>query len=226
MTRRRFAFWIGMGLFGVADRVGASELDGLAAALMEATEPDALPPTPTPAEPLAAAEMPVHWQTTHNRTWRWVQREHYADGQWRLTGMTTPVRRDTGAQLADAAGYLPEDAVPSAYRAAYDGLFDANEESLTPVNDHGVAADSDTPGPDAAEHRRSRHGRPPSRWLRTLTAAELSVWLATIEPPEAGVNGLSFEEHLTRDHGFDAERIAGLDEAELAKLHAAAHHGY
>lgn len=215
-----------MGLFGVAERVGASELDNLAAALMDATEADASPPVPLPVEPPAPADMPVHWQTTHNRTWRWVQREHYVDDEWRLTGMTTPVSRDSGEPLEAAEGYLDEDAVPEAYRSAYDGLVDANGESLTPSEDHGVSADGDELGPDAADHRRARHGRPPSRWLRSLEAAELSVWLATVEPPEAGVDGVSFDEHLTRDHGFDEDRILGLDEEELAKLHAAAHHGY
>lgn len=218
-----------MGLFGVAERLGASELDALAADLMDAAQPEAAPPLPTAVEPVATAEMPVHWQTTHNRTWRWVQREHYADGEWRLTGMTRPVRLDgaeAGETLNEVGGYLEEGAVPIAYRTAYEEIADANGDSLAPSEDHGISANEDQPGPDAAEHRRGRHGRPPSRWLRSLEAAELSVWLATIDPPEAGVDGFSFEEHLTRDHGFDVDRIAGLDEDELAKLHAAAHHGY
>ena len=74
--------------------------------------------------------------------------------------------------------------------------------------------------------RRARHGRPPSRWLRSLHADELRIWLGTIDPPEAGVSGMTFWEHLTRDHSFDATRIAGLTEDEQAKLHAAAHFGY
>jgi len=224
MTRRRFTFWIGLGLFGLGERLGASELDALAASLME--EADADPPAPTPLGEPAPAEMPVHWQTTHNRTWRWVQRENYVDGEWRLTGMTTPVRRDTGEPLEGVEGYLDELDVPETYRVAYEGLTDANGDPLAPAGDEGVSTVDDAPGPDAAPHRRARHGRPPSRWLRTLKAPELAVWLATIDPPEAGVNGFTFEEHLTRDHGFEAERIEGLDEDQLAKLHAAAHHGY
>ncbi len=74
--------------------------------------------------------------------------------------------------------------------------------------------------------RRARHGRPPSRWLRSLHADELRIWLATIDPPEAGVSGMTFWEHLTRDHSFDATRIVGLTEDEQAKLHAAAHYRY
>ncbi len=44
--------------------------------------------------------------------------------------------------------------------------------------------------------------------------------------PEAGVSGMTFWEHLTRDHSFDPDRILGLNTDEQAKLHAAAHHGY
>ena len=227
MTRRRFAFWIGMGLFGAAERLGAAELDSLAATLMDAADGLAEDlPALRPTIETAPAEMPVHWQATHNRTWRWVQREEYVDGKWHLTGMTTPLRRDTGKAIEDAAGYLDESVVPEAYRRANQDLIDVNGEPLFTSEDEGVSATENQPGPEASSHRRARHGRPPSRWLRTLNAAELSVWLATVTPPEAGVDGMTFEEHLTRDHLFEADRIAGLTEAELEKLHAAAHHGY
>jgi hypothetical protein len=228
MTRRRFAFWIGMGLFGIAERLRAESLDKVAASLMKATETPAAPPAPTEAlEAAATADMPVHWQMTHNNTWRWVEREHYIDGEWRVSGMTTPVRRDTGEPLEDPVeGYLPDDEVPEEFLQAYDEITDANGDPALPEGDDGIAATEDAPGPDAAEYRRARHGRPPSRWLRTLNAPELSVWLATITPPEAGVSGMTFTEHLTRDHEFDETRIAGLSDAELEKLHAAAHHGY
>ncbi|TWT95945.1 hypothetical protein Pla108_30220 [Botrimarina colliarenosi] len=225
MTRRRFAFWIGMGLFGVAERLRADSLDALAESLMKATDTPAAPPEPLAAT-VVTSEMPVHWQATHNRTWRWVQREQLVDGEWRLTGMTTPVRRDNGEPLADVDGYLDDEAIPESYRTAFDDLVDANGGSVDLVTDHGVSADDDAPGPDASPHRKARHGRPPSRWLRSLNAAELSVWLASVTPPEAGVHGMTFEEHLTRDHLFDADRLAGLTERELEKLHGAAHHGY
>lgn len=216
-----------MGLFGVAERLGATELDTLAASLMQATDEAVadLPPTP-PTTATPPAEMPVHWQATHNRTWRWVQREEYIDGDWHLTGMTTPVRRETGEPIENAVGYLDESAVPDAYREAYDDLLDVNGDPAVPEEDDGVLATEDQPGPESASHRKARHGRPPSRWLRTLNAAELSVWLATVTPPEASVEGMTFEEHLTRDHLFEADRLAGLTEAEFEKLHAAAHHGY
>jgi hypothetical protein len=78
----------------------------------------------------------------------------------------------------------------------------------------------------ASHVRRARHGRPPSKWLRSLKADELRIWLKTIEVPEAGVEGMTYWEHLTRDHSFDPERIEGLTIDEQAKLHAAAHFGY
>ncbi len=228
MTRRRFAFWIGMGLFGLAERLRAEGLDTVAAKLMRATETPAAPPAPTEAlEAVTTADMPVHWQLTHNSNWRWVQREHYVDGEWRVSGMTTPVRRDTGEPLEDPVeGYLPDNEVPAEFLKAYDEIVDANGDPALPEGDEGIDEGDDAPGPDAAAYRRARLGRPPSRWLRTLDAAELSVWLTTIAPPEAGVDGMTFEEHLTRDHHFDADRIAGLSDEELEKLHAAAHHGY
>ena len=85
-----------------------------------------------------------------------------------------------------------------------------------------VEEDAGQPNPT----RRARHGRPPSRWLRSLHANELRIWLKKIDVPEAGVSGMTFWDHLTRDHMFDAKHIAGLTESEQAKLHAAAHYGY
>jgi len=74
--------------------------------------------------------------------------------------------------------------------------------------------------------RRSQDGRPPSEWLRSMDADELRAWLANIEVPEAGVHGMTFWTHLTRDHMFQPLLIKGLTEGEQAKLHAAAHFGY
>jgi hypothetical protein len=75
-------------------------------------------------------------------------------------------------------------------------------------------------------NRLARHGRPPSQWLRSLDAEELRVWLKTIEVGEAGVSGMTFWVHLTRDHYFDPAKIEGLTIDEQALLHAAAHAGY
>jgi hypothetical protein len=88
------------------------------------------------------------------------------------------------------------------------------------------AASDDHHERTASPARRARHGRPPSKWLRSLNADELRVWLKTIEVPEADVSGMTFWEHLTRDHSFSPEKIEGLALDEQAKLHAAAHFGY
>jgi hypothetical protein len=97
------------------------------------------------------------------------------------------------------------------------------QESHTKGNaGSAVEEDSGKPSP----MRRARHGRPPSRWLRSLNASELRLWLKTIDVPAAGVEGMTYWEHLTRDHSFDPKRIAGLTEDEQARLHAAAHYGY
>ncbi len=74
--------------------------------------------------------------------------------------------------------------------------------------------------------RQAQDGRPPSEWLRSMDAEELREWLSGIEVPEAGVAGMTFWTHLTRDHQFRPLLIKGLTEAEQAKLHAAAHFGY
>jgi hypothetical protein len=74
--------------------------------------------------------------------------------------------------------------------------------------------------------RRSQDGRPPSEWLRSMDSDELRAWLASLEVPQAGVHGMTFWTHLTRDHLFQPLLIKGLTELEQAKLHAAAHYGY
>jgi hypothetical protein len=111
-------------------------------------------------------------------------------------------------------GYIDESAVPIEVRRRRQ------------KDDHAITSDqSDEPGrPDAA--RRENGGRPPSQWLRSLKTDELREWLKTIDVPEASVEGMTYAEHLIRDHSFDAETVAGLTEEEQAKLHAAAHHGY
>jgi hypothetical protein len=74
--------------------------------------------------------------------------------------------------------------------------------------------------------RRAQDGRPPSEWLRSMDSEELREWLAKVEVSEAGVHGMTFWTHLTRDHLFRPLLIKGLTEVEQAKLHAAAHFGY
>jgi hypothetical protein len=206
-SRRRFAFWLGFGMFALGEKLQANGLDTLAAAAMRAVE--AKKPLPPPAA------IPEHWTAGENNQWRWFEREQLVRGQWRVTGITTPVRKNTG-ELAKGPGYLDESLVPESMRT---GRLEtsSNDASHTAFEyDHGK------PSPT----RRARHGRPPSRWLRSLNADELHVWLKTIDVPEAGVEGMTYWTHLTRDHSFDPEKIEGLDIPDQAKLHAAAHYGY
>lgn len=207
MRRRRFVFWLGLGLFGLAEKLHADGLDELAAAIMRGTDPTtAITPPSTPE----------HWTAAGNKTWRWYERENLIDGQWTLTGITTPINKKTGQPYVGRSGYLDNSLMPAGMR-----LLDqegnakvATEASVE--HDHGQ--------PDAT--RRARHGRPPSKWLRSLHANEIRIWLKTIDVPEAGVSGMTFWTHLTQDHSFDPENLVGLTLAEQAKLHAAAHYGY
>jgi hypothetical protein len=207
MKRRRFVFWLGFGLFGLAEKLRADGLDDLAAALMRSTEP---------AAPKTLASRAEHWTASENNTWRWFERENLVDGQWKLTGITTPVHKRTGERYTGNSGYLSEELVPEGVRRG--------EQVIEPDAKAGEGIEEDAGRPNPL--RRARHGRPPSRWLRSLNADELRIWLAKIDVPEAGVSGMTFWEHLTRDHYFDPQRIRGLTEAEQAKLHAAAHFGY
>jgi len=207
LTRRRFAFWLGFGLFNLAEALRVEAFDDVAAAAMRATE--SAPPTTPPA-------TPEHWTAAENNTWQWYERENLVDGSWKLTGITTPVHKRTGERYTGHEGYLDDNLVPESVRRG------EATESESPGEDVAVEDDPGQPNP----LRRARHGRPPSRWLRSLNAEELRIWLKTIDPPEAGVSGMTFWEHLTRDHSFSADRIAGLTIDEQAKLHAAAHYGY
>ncbi len=219
MIRRRFVFWVGMGLFGLAEKLRADGLDSLAAAMMRSTERD-------PETPGNSKTNPEHWTAAGNRTWQWYEREALVDGQWKVTGITTPVNRKTGERYVGRSGYLDESLVPRGVRRSTDAdVRYAKEYYAESYEDAPEVADDDDPSkPDAA--RRNRHGRPPSKWLRSLHADELRIWLKTIDPPEAGVSGMTFWTHLTRDHSFDPRKIVGLNIDEQAKLHAAAHYGY
>ena len=207
MRRRRFVFWFGFGLFNLAEKLRADGLDELAAAIMRASEPS--PPKPQ-------VSTPEHWTAAENNTWRWFERENLIGGHWKVSGITMPIHKRTGETYTGQTGYLDDKLVSHAVR---------HGAQPSPADgDTDTAVEDDAGQPSA--RRRSRHGRPPSRWLRSLRADELRIWLKTIDVPEARVSGMTFWEHLTRDHFFDPERIAGLTIYEQAKLHAAAHYGY
>ena len=207
MKRRQFVFWFGFGLFSLGEKLHVGGLDKLAAATVRFTEP-------TTASAFLAA--PEHWTAAENKTWRWYERETFIDDRWMVTGITTPINKQTGRPYAGKTGYLDESLVPNDVRSAgHEASVDEGTEERIEPGPHV---------PDTA--RRARHGRPPSRWLRSLRAPEIRIWLTTIEVPEAGVSGMTYWIHLTRDHSFDPGRIAGLTIDEQAKLHAAAHYGY
>ena len=234
-ARRRFAFWVGLGLFNLSEALGADSLDRLAAASMRATEKSPTGNSPTkPAREAGSAQGTAaeHWTAAENNTWQWFERENLVDGHWKLTGITTPIHRRTGELYTGKTGYLDNSLVPANVR--HDTKWPGEQSEHADVaddldnvvdNDPDKGAVEDDPGVPNA-WRRARHGRPPSRWLRSLRADELRIWLKTIDPPQAGVSGMTFWEHLTRDHSFSPARIAGLTEDEQAKLHAAAHYGY
>jgi hypothetical protein len=234
MNRRHFAFWFSFGLFTLAERLQVYGLDELAAAMMRDEK--------APVHPL-----PTHWRVADNGVWRWFERETFVDGKWKLSGITTPIRMETGEAAPAQEGYLDEAIVPAEVRRrrptlkaeeALAAKQETDERSAATLHKasestSNAASDAAAPSPSLdfddrqpSEKRRARHGRPPSKWLRSLHADELRIWLKTIDVPEADVVGMTYWEHLTRDHSFDPARIEGLDIDEQAKLHAAAHYGY
>lgn len=235
MNRRHFAFWFSFGLFALAERLKVYGLDELAAAMMR-------------DEKSPATILPTHWRLADNGVWRWFERETFVDGQWKLSGVTTPIRMETGELAPAQEGYLDDAIVPAEVRRRKPTLkaeealaAEQNEKTSSTVaisekSERSIAAstsDAAAPSPSLdfddhqpSEKRRARHGRPPSKWLRSLHADELRIWLKTIDVPEADVVGMTYWEHLTRDHSFDPARIEGLEIDEQAKLHAAAHFGY
>jgi hypothetical protein len=174
---------------------------------------------------------------------------------WTLSGVTTPVSLETGRPLERREGYLDERLVPvdvlivedrvrlghgssespsqqaTAVTTLKPAILDASPVTprpLAPVEAIPVTF-GDRGAPDAGrsnQERRARHGRPPSRWLRSLTSDQIRSWLAQVEIQDAHVSGMSFWTHLTRDHSFGADQIQGLSDAELAELHGAAHAGF
>jgi hypothetical protein len=212
MTRRRFTFWLGFGLFTLAEKLHLSCLDALAAAAMgDDDRPAGAKKTP-----------PEHWTAAEDDDWKWFERETYLDGQWVLTGTTTPISKETGEPQTDNKAYLDEGQLPPSMRPTEQRGPSQAEDDADAANEEGDKARQQLP----LSGRRARHGRPPSKWLRSLNADEIRIWLKTIEVPEAGVSGMTYWEHLTRDHSFDPAKIEGLAEAEQAQLHAAAHFGY
>jgi hypothetical protein len=206
MNRRQFAFWISAGIFSLGERLGAESLDTLAAVVMQCTEKCVNGKTCVELE---------RWTYHQDSTWRWFDRETLVDDTWKLTGRTTPIHRQTGEHYTAQTGYLEETLVPDEVRF---GTYEAKPHDLPDYDDDDYG--------EVSDKRRARDGRPPSKWLRSLYAEELRLWLPDIDVPDVGVSGMTVWTHLTRDHRFDADRIEGLNDQELARLHSAAHYGY
>ncbi|MEM1304547.1 MAG: hypothetical protein AAGG46_06605 [Planctomycetota bacterium] len=206
MNRRRFNLLVAAGLMSNPRRLLASvepeAIDG--PALIELP---AAPPTETVLE---------HWRAARNSTWRWFEQSRLINGEWQIVAATAPVHRETGERKEGVDGYADDSLVPRP-------LFEAAPDEMT---DFCVALEGAAAGPTPTAGRRARDGRPPSHWLRGLDRDELRWWLANVEPPEAGVAGMTFLEHLTEGHGFELARVEGLTLTEQAKLHGAAHGGY
>lgn len=253
ISRRRLAFWAGFGLITLGERIGVPALDDWAVTTISVTGPD--PARPLAGDELSAAETSAgevaeHWTLVRNAKWRWYEREHFVDGHWKTTGVSTPIDRDSGNEYSGRTGYLDESCIPDIVLSVGDrkrlgrplwgtdswqerhigrnpNFTDSVGEPLDPETmtiDFGDRSESDA-GRSSIE-RRSLHGRPPSKWLRSLTAKEIRIWLSKVEIQDAHVSGMTFWTHLTRDHSFDPAMIEGLTEPELAELHGAAHEGF
>ena len=90
MNRRRFVFWLGFGMFGIAEKLHADMLDELAAAIMRRTEP---------ATPITPPAMPEHWTAASNRTWQWFERENLIDGRVEAYRRHNPDQQSDGRAL-------------------------------------------------------------------------------------------------------------------------------
>jgi hypothetical protein len=212
-NRLFFAFAIAISLvFLAGDPLGAQEKSD--------AKRDVKPRVAQPKAKARKSSARDRWTAAENNTWRWYRRETRIDKEWKLTGITTPVHKQTGERYTETKGYLDESVVPVDVRRRGHG------DDRGQGDDNRVATEENNEAGQADAGRRERGGRPPSKWLRSLSTNELREWLKTIDVPEAGVEGTTYYEHLTRDHSFDPEKIEGLTEEEQAKLHAAAHHGY
>jgi hypothetical protein len=217
LTRRSFSTWLAASGLVLTTSHRASAQDSI-----ESEQFLPFAETRRPSHLVAAdSKSQERWTAAENESWQWYERESMVNGQWRLTGITTPVHRVTGECVEAVPGYLDESLVPLEYRRVNHERHKGHpavvgSEPLLEPESYG----------HVSPERRAKDGRPPSEWLRSMEVEELREWLSKIEVSEAGVDGMTFWTHLTRDHLFRPLLIKGLNEAEQAKLHAAAHFGY
>ncbi len=211
-NRRQLVFSIGLGF--VSLKLAAGENEDLSA-------PEA---TSVSWQELAKqGQIFEHWTPEQDSQWEWYRLERYVDGTWESVGISLPIDRETGEAYEPSDGYLGRDEIPA--RVLKDELpivpHDIQQQ-LAPSQFDPLQAHSRQPDPEI----QARDGKPPSDWLRSLTARDLRTWLKTIDAPPASVRGMTFWVHLVRDHSFDPRRIEGLTEQEFLRLHSTAHFGY
>src|SRR3569623_1468840 len=112
MKRRRFMFWIGLGLFSLGEKLRANAFAELAASIMGDD----------------AAANPIHWRAASINKWQWYEQETFKYGKWTLTGVTTPIIKETGEPFTEHKGYLDPSLVPKSLRV-WDGVGDEEDES-------------------------------------------------------------------------------------------------
>ena len=158
MTRRRFAFWLGFGLFTLAEKLRMGSLDALAAATMRTAEP-----SPVGENSLARALERGRKQ--------YVALVRTRDATLTANGSSPESRRRSVKRLAsltrELERYLDPNVVPASVQSV----------------DNEVTAEEIADAKAKYGHRRphatrvARHGRPPSKWLRSLNADEIRIWL-------------------------------------------------
>ena len=170
MTRRRFAFWLGFGLFSLADKLRADGLDTLAAATMRSADP---------ATPSDEASPPTHWRTDEDDAFRWYERENYIDGQWVATGTTAPINKQTGARKSDPSIYLDDELLPAEIQLSEQARGRKVRRGRTPNtirtcpsrNSEPVTADRPANGCGASTQTKSGFGSKRSRSPKPMSAA-------------------------------------------------------
>jgi hypothetical protein len=142
-------FWLSLGAFTLAEKLGLSGVDAFAAAAMNSTE----------ARPSKKGRsLPVHWTVAEDDDWRWYEREHFIDGEWWLTGTTAPVNKKTAERKHEGnEAYLDDSLVPAAMLSS--------SKDIGPKVAPLAAAATDTQLPTS--RRRNRHG--PANGCEVLT---------------------------------------------------------
>ena len=162
--------------------------------------------------------LPTKWTKLETGTSLSYKREVKFNGEWRFAGFTLPIRKATNQAVKPRKNYLDPRVVPKEIRGF--------EVTVSASADDSDVQDFRPPSNLPDVDLRARHGLPPSEWIRSRNAKQLSRWLRTLDIPYFGVEQITFWDHLVRHHKFKPKLISGLSSNELAMLHSAAHYGY